>query len=430
MKPRDDVERWAWELAKAAADFGLVELPPGFSSLPDHRQAEIGALELCRLRQRAIAGDAEVDAFFRLHRHWPKPPGPGAGDATASGPLRVGIASPSFTSPGGAEEWVAALVRSRPVGIAWVGVAVTGPDWDAGTVEASRTQAPVILGPDSVRVLGRACDVLLVWGIEDFPAFAGPTEAKVVAVSHGSGEWTRALLRGSRSWADHRVAVSAAARDGFGGRPDDVAVIWNGVDPARVDVDEGREATRAKWGLKSRERAVCFLGRLSWEKDPVGVCRACAALGSPWRPVVVGDGWKREEVHRAAREIAPDVILPGFVQRPGDALAAADVFVLSSPSEGFSLGLIEAWLAGVPVVATPVGSIPEVESRFGSLVTRVPIGGSADDLARGVREALSRRGRARARRALKVAREHFTEAAMVARWAGFLRAVGNSAGSA
>ena len=45
---------------------------------------------------------------------------------------------------------------------------------------------------------------------------------------------------------------------------------------------------------------------------------------------------------------------------PGYLLSAADAFLLSSISEGIPLTLIEAMAAGVPIVSTDVGGIPEV----------------------------------------------------------------------
>jgi glycosyltransferase involved in cell wall biosynthesis len=104
----------------------------------------------------------------------------------------------------------------------------------------------------------------------------------------------------------------------------------------------------------------------------------------------------------------------------GNALAALDVFLLASPSEGFSLALTEAWLCGVPVVATRVGAVPELEGTHGQMVVPVPAGAESAELAAAVRRALSADNRVVIERAKEVAWRHFTAQAMADRWTGFL----------
>jgi glycosyltransferase involved in cell wall biosynthesis len=55
-----------------------------------------------------------------------------------------------------------------------------------------------------------------------------------------------------------------------------------------------------------------------------------------------------------------------------DVLVGLDALVLASPSEGFSLLLIEAWANRIPTIATRVGSIPELERREGEMVIPLP----------------------------------------------------------
>jgi glycosyltransferase involved in cell wall biosynthesis len=79
------------------------------------------------------------------------------------------------------------------------------------------------------------------------------------------------------------------------------------------------------------------------------------------RLAIAGDGPERAEVAAAARGLAPgrgDFL--GAVADPAPALAAADVLVLSSRTEGIPAVLIEAGLSGLPVVATDVGGVREV----------------------------------------------------------------------
>jgi glycosyltransferase involved in cell wall biosynthesis len=81
----------------------------------------------------------------------------------------------------------------------------------------------------------------------------------------------------------------------------------------------------------------------------------------------------------------------GFCDDLADVYAALDVFVLTSRWEGLPLVLAEAMAAAVPVVATTVGSIPEVVGGAGLLV---PVGDAAR-VASAVCELLSHPDRAR-----------------------------------
>lgn len=82
--------------------------------------------------------------------------------------------------------------------------------------------------------------------------------------------------------------------------------------------------------------------------------------------------------------------------------------------------MIEAWLCGVPVVATPVGAVPEIEAMYGKMVCRVPVCPTPRQLARAVRCAINKRNLPTLDRAREVAAEHFTDAAMGRRWCDWL----------
>jgi glycosyltransferase involved in cell wall biosynthesis len=92
---------------------------------------------------------------------------------------------------------------------------------------------------------------------------------------------------------------------------------------------------------------------------------------------IVGDGPLRAELERLAGQlgILPFVSFLGERSDVGSWLRAADVFVLSSRSEGLPVSVIEAMAAGTPMILTDVGGMPEMAALGGGVV--VPSGNSA-----------------------------------------------------
>jgi glycogen(starch) synthase len=121
---------------------------------------------------------------------------------------------------------------------------------------------------------------------------------------------------------------------------------------------------------------LLFVGRLAAQKRPLDVVAAHALLPDDVHLVVVGDGPMRRQVEQAAAAspARERVHLLGFVphaQVPAH-LQHADAFVLPSEYEELGTALVEAMAAGVPVVATAVGGIPDLVSDgvTGRLVER------------------------------------------------------------
>jgi glycosyltransferase involved in cell wall biosynthesis len=114
------------------------------------------------------------------------------------------------------------------------------------------------------------------------------------------------------------------------------------------------------------------VGRLAALKRQDVLLRGFARLRHPTaRLLIVGDGPAREELVglAAGLGVTDRVVFAGYRERPERALAAMDVFALTSDSEGMPLAILEAWAAGKPVVATRVGGVPELiaDGRTGLL---------------------------------------------------------------
>lgn len=82
----------------------------------------------------------------------------------------------------------------------------------------------------------------------------------------------------------------------------------------------------------------------------------------PSKLVLVGDGPERNRIEMLCRELrtCEDVVMLGKLKNPTEALAISDLFLLTSEVESFGLAALEAMAAGVPVISTNTGGIPEV----------------------------------------------------------------------
>jgi glycosyltransferase involved in cell wall biosynthesis len=164
-------------------------------------------------------------------------------------------------------------------------------------------------------------------------------------------------------------------------------------------------AARPRAHAPAHPVTLLSVGRLRAPKDFVGLVRAAARLepGS-FRLWIAGDGPDRGAVAAEVRRLALDdaVVLLGARDDIDDLLAAADVFVLSSRSEGLPMSILEAMAAGLPVVASAVGGVPEVvDDTTGALVPPGDPAALASALVRlvadpGLRERLGNAGRRRA----------------------------------
>lgn len=197
-----------------------------------------------------------------------------------------------------------------------------------------------------------------------------------VAFNHGYTTTDRKVLvynlldRWSLPKADRVVTVCNAFTQKLvqmGVRSERIHVQHNSIrhEPA-VDIEEIRTLQR-RLGIKDGERMILTVGRLSKEKAQMDVLRAFKNLSETHeeldaRLVIVGDGPEREtlEAATASLGLSNRVSFTGQVNNVQIFCAAADVLVNPSHSEGSPYVLLEAMAAGLPIVATAVGGVPEM----------------------------------------------------------------------
>ncbi len=216
----------------------------------------------------------------------------------------------------------------------------------------------------------------------------------------------RKVDRRTFAWVERVVAVSEAVRDvncrALGVPADRVEVIYRGRDPRDFEAPdpEALESLRRSLDLPAGASAILDVSRLIPRKGVDDLIRATArvrgALGRPVVLLLAGEGHHREALEGLARELGlADAVR--FLGRRDDVpalLHLADVFAFPSRFEGHPGALVEAMLAGRPLVASdiPVHRETLEDGRTALLCTP----GDADALAAKILDLL--RDPARARR--------------------------------
>jgi len=237
----------------------------------------------------------------------------------------------------------------------------------------------------------------------------GLFRGKVLLSLHGLDIRTLARLRGIRrglwGWALRRADAVVACSRGlaeetmreFGLPEDRVVTIHNGVDAARLmqAVAAAGEATR-----EADVPMLLNLGTLEYKKGHDVLLRAFAQVARSHPTAQLQIMGRSGETKDAIVKLIADLGLASRVALMLDvphqlalrALSSADIFVLSSRNEAFSVALLEAGALGKPVVATEVCGVPELIEN-GQTGVMVP-SEDPDALARGILALLENRSSA------------------------------------
>lgn len=196
--------------------------------------------------------------------------------------------------------------------------------------------------------------------------------AKIVHTYHGHllhGYFppakTKAVVAAERvlaHWTDRLIAVAPQVRDDLLaahiGRPSQYEVIVPGV---ALDSLPERDLARRELGLPLGRPVVTMMGRITGIKRPdrfIEVVRLIARTHPGVWFAVAGAGDLEEDLRQSVAGLP--VSLLGWQSDVERVLAASEALVLTSDNEGTPLSLIQAGLAGLPVVATSVGGVTSV----------------------------------------------------------------------
>lgn len=194
----------------------------------------------------------------------------------------------------------------------------------------------------------------------------------------------RAFARGARKV----IAISDAVRDFLAAAGHDrrkLVTIRYGLDELPPHPSDPSPADA---GVPADARLALAVGRLIEQKDHETLLHAFALVHAEQpgtQLAILGSGPLEQRTRSLAHDLglADAVVLPGRTEIR-DWLRRADVFVHTSRWEGFGIVLLEAMLAGLPIVATRVSAVPEVvvDGETGALVAAGDIEGVARELGR------------------------------------------------
>lgn len=149
---------------------------------------------------------------------------------------------------------------------------------------------------------------------------------------------------------------------------DNVAVVPNGVnlDKFKIDLFNKREV-RKSFNLKLDDNVIVTTSRLVSKNGIVDLVEAIYFFideyNMPIKLLILGEGEERAKVESLVKKYKLEryVFLLGFIPQDKiyDYLYASDIFIRPSLSEGLGNSFLEAMAAGLPVIGTPVGGIPD-----------------------------------------------------------------------
>lgn len=148
------------------------------------------------------------------------------------------------------------------------------------------------------------------------------------------------------------------------GRREQFRVIFSGIDTAPYEAAIAkREATRAALGAGPEEVLFGGVGRLEPVKGFTYFVEAAQTVlesDAHARCILIGDGAEREKLRAQAAGIGNRFQFLRWRRDVPELMAALDVLAVPSVNEGMGRVVLEAGAAGIPVVASRVGGIPDI----------------------------------------------------------------------
>ncbi len=177
-------------------------------------------------------------------------------------------------------------------------------------------------------------------------------------------------------WSHNIIAVSEFDRktaiDNGIAPAEKITVIYNGIDGSRVK--PGMTKNDKKNGQNIRNLiTIGSVANFYKTKGLEYLIRAVPLILERYpesRFSLVGDGPERKNIEKIIKElnIGGAIELTGEKENAAEAISEFDIFILPSVKEGFPYVILEAMSAGIPIIASEVGGIPEILKNVGALI--------------------------------------------------------------
>lgn len=191
---------------------------------------------------------------------------------------------------------------------------------------------------------------------------------KIPYLSTCHGFFKRRILRSLYGcWGDKVIAISDPVKEhlekDFAVRPEDIAVIHNGIDIGRFAGGMKGERAKTKEDPGSGEGPVIgIVARLSDVKGHIYLIEAMQDILREFplaKLLIVGEGKEKERLQARSRQLGifESIIFHPSVADTREVLMSMDLFAMPSLKEGLGLGIMEAMASGLAIVASAVGGI-------------------------------------------------------------------------
>lgn len=270
----------------------------------------------------------------------------------------------------------------------------------------------------AISTLSKDVDVLVVWALTDHDdvKLLAAIDTKIIAVNHGCFDW---WMRRINDFVDAWVTVSQVSKKAL---PRPGLVINNGLTFAKSPL--AKEDAKRALGLPLDTFVVGYMGRISVEKNIKKLAECfCRLPPDKYSWLVVGPPNPGE--YDFVNNGRDNFHIFGPTTDVAKYMAACDAAIIASDSEGFCYGAVEPILAGVPLIATPVGIVMELMAAIPDVIQPINVAKNTDlanELQKAIVLAKENNGRMLAKMpaATEYAKKHFSVENMVSQWHAFL----------
>ncbi len=156
--------------------------------------------------------------------------------------------------------------------------------------------------------------------------------------------------------------------------------IYDGIDLTRFESKRGGDTSilRKEYAISEQELLIGNVAALADHKDYftfVNTAEILLQKGVKAKFLLIGgDGGQKEAIKQyiQQKKISKHCILTGFRKDIAEVLPELDLFLMTSKTEGLGSSLLDAYICGVPVVATAAGGIPEI-AKHGETALLAPV---------------------------------------------------------